>query len=710
MKIPFTDIFVVLLSAGSITTFSTMLYQDLRGSGGPGSQQVIGKVGFKSNVAQRRFKNEVVWRDIQQESPIYKLDYVRTDDDSEAVIRLNNGTVLELGASSMVLLDISEKSVDIDFAYGSLSAKGDNKLKIKSADKTVSTDQGDLKLSKSGDENLNLSVKGGNATVNVDGTERQVGNNELLNIDNNQIQIKQIAVRPLSPPDRNRSIRRQRFGNVNFSWEVNAKLQSRRNRTALLEISDNAQFKAIRMRRITNRNQIGLRLNSGIYYWRVSILNRQQKREYSEIFSFSLLYDAPISLLSPAPKGIIRYLDKLPLVNFSWSESSYSNNYTLQISKDPAFQKELRNVASYVSTIAVSNLSEGQYFWRVATNPNIPNEKVKYSPVSQFQIQKLKELSPPGLVNPGDKREINRLLFSKGGVTFNWLKNIEITESLFQISRDSQFNEIIFEQKLPYNFINLKQSLAQGTYYWRVRGSTQQKRTSPFSIARSFRVVNQEKLLTLKPANQESFDYFAAKDHGISFIWKRPESLGQFVFAISRSATMDNPLQEKKVISYNTNISNLEAGNYYWQVKMVDADNQTILRSDVLPFSISPPLDSPRAVFPGNNAVVDMSSRDSLTLDWEGPAQANQYLIELYQTSGNRRKILSKRQKESVLFFRNLKELDEGNFRWSIQALQVKAGKTLRSSRKATFPFRITLKDKPQAPKITSPKLQFIVE
>lgn len=710
MKSLLTDLLVVGLSIGSIATFSILLYQDIRGSGDGQGQTAIGKIQFKSNIAQRRFRNAVVWRDIQKDSVIYKLDYIRTDDDSEAMIRLDNGTELQLGESSMILLDIKEKNVELNFVTGSLSARTTGKegskgsLKIKSADKTVSVEKGNLKLAKQGDEKLDVTIKEGNASVNVNGKQRTLGKDQKLAISKEGVNIQKIKIKLISPQDNYREISSRKKIPIEFRWTISDAKNSR------FELSDQQNFATLLARRNTTQKKTTLILDPGIYFWRVSIVNKENKWEYSETNRVSILYDGPIRTLGPVDKSTISYYDKLPFVNFSWSESSYSNNYTLQIAGNPQLNPPLREIASFVASISVNDLQAGKYFWRVRVNPSSRGGKEKFSPVSSFQIRKLQNLEAPRLVSPKKDRSINRVLFRKGGVSFSWLQSVEIQNSEFILAADPKFQRIIQQRKTPYNFVNINTSLTSGRYYWRVQGSTNQGRKSQFSEIRSIQVVNQDSLELLNPKINATLDYFFVKDKGISFIWKRPETIGEFLLSIARDRDMKNTVLSKKIISYNSNISELEAGTYFWQVRMTGKDNQEIMHSKIHSFRITPPLDNPKILYPENNGIVDMSDRNSLVLDWSEVKGSNEFIISLYQQSAlGRKKILTRRQKNSRIIFTELSKLDVGNFYWTLKAVRRDAkGNIIQASREKRYNFKITLQKRDEKPEIISPTIQFI--
>src|SRR3990172_5476170 len=75
-----------------ILLFSLFFYLDFAGRSAVGEERIVGSITFKKHLAQRKYSSQVVWEDIEWKSPVYNNDSLRTAEQSEAVIRLADGT------------------------------------------------------------------------------------------------------------------------------------------------------------------------------------------------------------------------------------------------------------------------------------------------------------------------------------------------------------------------------------------------------------------------------------------------------------------------------------------------------------------------------------------------------------------------------------------------------------------------------------------
>src|SRR5271157_5574126 len=119
------DLFAVGISALVIMTCSALLYAELTRRVESSGAKQIGTIVFKREVAQRKYASQVIWEDLEQNTPVYNNDTVRTAEMSEARINLN-GTYVNLDENSLILLSLTKEGININFSHGSISAnRGD---------------------------------------------------------------------------------------------------------------------------------------------------------------------------------------------------------------------------------------------------------------------------------------------------------------------------------------------------------------------------------------------------------------------------------------------------------------------------------------------------------------------------------------------------------------------------------------------------------
>src|SRR4030042_5925125 len=158
MRLSKSDIIAASAGVTILAVLGYLLYGDLTRKGAGATTEQIGTIATKRNLAERKFSSQVVWNEVFKNSTLYNYDTVRTADQSEAVIRLNDGTVITINENSMILLALSESEVDIKFIQGTINAKqggGDDasarKVTIQSGESKISLNNTDVSPTQSKD-------------------------------------------------------------------------------------------------------------------------------------------------------------------------------------------------------------------------------------------------------------------------------------------------------------------------------------------------------------------------------------------------------------------------------------------------------------------------------------------------------------------------------------------------------------------------------
>jgi hypothetical protein len=163
-------------------------------------------------------------------------------------------------------------------------------------------------------------------------------------------------------------------------------------------------------------------------------------------------------------------------VTFKWTETNIAKSYRLQVASDVQFknivldQDKIKDVE-----LSTSQLSLGQYFWRVATviEKNEQADQGPFSPAQAFSI-----LAPQGM-NPVNDTGENTMNFSwpaEPGQSF-----------LVQIAQDSDFKKIYFSKDLNVANVNIPRP-DTGIYYIRVRATDADRFIGNFSPAQKFEI------------------------------------------------------------------------------------------------------------------------------------------------------------------------------------------------------------------------------
>ncbi|PKL19031.1 MAG: iron dicitrate transport regulator FecR, partial [Spirochaetae bacterium HGW-Spirochaetae-5] len=103
-------LFSILLTA----VCSYFLYRELTARIERTGGEAIGTITFKKRSASRRYTDNVIWEEIEQESKIFNYDAIRTMEYSSAVIALNDGTKIELDQNTLLVVVLSDKGLNIN--------------------------------------------------------------------------------------------------------------------------------------------------------------------------------------------------------------------------------------------------------------------------------------------------------------------------------------------------------------------------------------------------------------------------------------------------------------------------------------------------------------------------------------------------------------------------------------------------------------------
>ena len=136
----------------------------------------IGVLTHKKRMAERRFAEEVMWENIDRNSKVYNCDYLRTTEDSDAVVHLKDNSNIEIGENTLILVCYSDQGVQINLDRGSVAARrtaGSRELNITSGKASIKMKKGVVSVNTS-KEGVSLSVSAGKADLTVDGRKDQV--------------------------------------------------------------------------------------------------------------------------------------------------------------------------------------------------------------------------------------------------------------------------------------------------------------------------------------------------------------------------------------------------------------------------------------------------------------------------------------------------------------------------------------------------------
>jgi len=679
------DILLTTLLVSVFLYAGREFYRDLNSQITNEGGEVIGEITYIENGAQRKFAGRALWGELETSTSVYNYDSLRTIDNSQARIKLIDGTEITLASNTYIVLDWGEKAQNIQFLGGNISAKGsssDSKLQIKSEDTVIALNQASITMDKKEGEGINLSVDTGSIGVTVDGKTTNVKENFRANI-TGTIKVEQEAVKLLLPVNNRLAVTTSAAIPVTFSWEKILPLTETR-----LEIGEYKDFFRFTEHKLNNR-ETSIELNTlpGTYYWRISGKFSDGTAYHSPPNRVVIIRDNAPSLQVPQNEERFEYRNTAPDITFSWTASSLANSSRLQIASDQAFTNVLTNKSGEDNFQTLSGMKEGTYFWRVIPEYTAADLIAYSAPeVRRFSVVKNETLDPPQLLLPSADEKINPLK-TKDGLRFSWKSNREIGSYHILISPDSGMKNLVTDQWVSRNSYLLEKLPPPGNYYWQVEGLDRENKSVPPSETRMFTMMESILSVTpLKPAPdslgiEDSFD-------NIPFSWDSTLE-GPYKIEVFRSGPGALPLTSQITKSTAVDLVLPGEGEYFWQITVLDKEGNTLLLSDQVPFHMVHRLQPPPINEPKEGQRISLVGNNPLVLNWQPVPGASYYTAKLIPDNTTYQTLTEEGTPGTTWNITEKNDLRPGAYTFQLQAHKELKGGVINSSRKSERSFNL---------------------
>jgi hypothetical protein len=683
MRLLSKDFIVPSIACVVLSSAAFGLYHDFSYRG-KGSTKEVGTVTFKKKKAERKFTDTADWETVEQNSPVYDSDSIRTTEGASAVLHLTDGSEIDLDENTLVVLKVSAGAASVDFLGGAIYAKkGDNSsaLNIHSGKTSVDVASGSMSVAGTGEKNLSVNVSTGSSKVALDGKVVNVKGSQSVQVSDSGADLKPQEIVLTSPgPSAYFPTPRGTYAAVLFKWKsiVPAKIQ----------IAHDRSFKKIIVSE-SKEDQYNATLVKGDYYWRIAA----DKGSFSETRKISVLEDSLVLTLSPKAGEIFPYRAQKPQILFKWSTASMASSYEIEVSKEKSFATQDVKVSSRVTSIVIDTLEEGKYFWRVrAVYPSGLSPPYAVSP-DFFSVSKSQKIAPPELVFPPDGTKKSITAVSEGKVILNWKTNPEAQKYHVEISQDSEFAKSEISEFAAQGRFVVKNLKEEGNYYWRIRSVSADGSESDPSVHRS---ISLRKLFSVENLSAES-------DNNGSWIfrWKDLNESAKYRVELSPSKNFEPVQQSVESGSTRVSLKDLPAGRLFWRVISADSGGEEISRSSAAELVISESITAPVPVSPVNNQEIDVSKKAKIEFAWKEVPEATEYQFEIIRyTYGSEKSVYTSTSKKGKFDFSQFSVLSTGTFYWQVSALKRKGGFVAAKSVPAKGYFMI-----PAGPEILAPKV-----
>ena len=627
----------------------------------------LGSVEFRKRSATRRAGSDMNWERLQNFSPVFGGDIIRTADFSEAVVHFEDGSSLDLFENSMLKLNFSETEGVLDFIEGQITFTGGSGRSVKAGSRTVTfSEDSRVSFSRDGDD-ISIAVGNGTATVTgEDGKEDILKESQELRL-NAVSGVYTIVTYPvilLAPEPNQRFISlEEKPALLTFSWETTD--PGAVNGAVSMEFSRTADFSEPEVIPASGDSSSLVR-ESGTWYWRL----RDEKGNISSVRRFSLTEEKISELILPPEGDEYRYRKVPPSIIFSWTAMENASAYLFEVSAEPEFRKPIIRSRTILTSLTVNALDEGAWYWRVV--PILPQRIVGKEPepeVRRIRIIRKDEMFPLVLSYPVENSLYQLQALKDKGIAFSWQPNPEAVSYEISVAGNSGMNspEIVIRTEQPwiyFNDTNAPSLRHEGIYYWSVRWTDDEGNLSPASSARKIQGLDGSAAVRLSYPP----DRYSIADSLVSntrFSWKSNVP-GKTLFQVASDTEFNEIVYQEDIRTGTILGKDWGLGDWYWRIRTFNADGTVFLETQPRTFSVVPPLPGPDMSEPVPGQLCIFREGDLQDIRWSKVPGADHYSVRMV-SSGTGQTVYEQALISSEGISIPFDSFDDGNYTVKIQ-------------------------------------------
>ena len=659
------------------------------------NEEPIAKITFKYKTAQRKFLDRVIWDRLQQNSPVYNGDTIHTAELSEATIWFDDGTILDLAENTMAqVFRHSDGTLGTDLASGNATVDSSAEsagLTLTTANVNVEVKAGTvLSASKAEEgESINLSVQKGQANL-ADGTAITTENAVMLstsgdgsmtaNGEGAQIVRSGIMVKE---PQANQKFLYYSTDKtpVAFEWESFGD-ESKTKNVKITLASDRNFSRGVQEVNASGLNRFIMNLEKGSYYWKVEAgeegkdLTESSTKQTGRI---QVIQSLTPNQLVPAENYSYLYRKKTPSMRFIWTESDSATAYNFAISKSPDMSNPVLQQRTSASSIIISTLEEGNYWWQV-TPFYVVNRTGLANPseIKSFKIEKRGELTRPEPLLPANGDFLDK---SSGRINISWKPEPEAVQYKVTVSQNSNMISPVVMRTTSENFITLTKAetaqLRDAEYFWTVSQIDEEGNESEKSEVQSFFALsgNIVQRTVFPPDNYTIWNPLVTDTR---FTWKTNLTFAQSI-EFSRNKEFTDIAFEAKTSNAAYSGVTLDEGTYWWRLK---AENGSFYRtSPAKKITIVPELDAAIQLDPNPQKRAVVRPNQPYEFKWQNVEGAEYYRLTLYK-AGKDTPLFDQNFISEDAYAVNMDDFEEGAYSWEVRAYTYETESSSRRSGK----------------------------
>ena len=474
------DFFIVVLCLSVTGYFSYLFWKDLNSSTTRTDKDTIAVIEFKQRIAQRKFSDRVVWERLQNKSPLYNGDTLRTASQSEAIVTFNNNAAIDIHENTMIQIFYSEQDgvkisvgggdIEIDTSTVEISDTGEVKPAIviqTSSGSTVNVAAGSKIVAAANEDTgiSNFSLKEGNAEI-------ATGNNSPVALEmgetakieqNGEVSKGSFTVTSISKNLRILNFEEESVP-VQIEWKATEELKEK---PVIIETSLTKDFSIIENTYVVeNENNFTLPATDGTIYWRASVETDEDKAPEPVEGKIRVDNVEPVITAAPVDGTTFGYRKELPKVSFVWNGNTFVTDYKLEVSDTPDFASKIVDAELMQTSASFDGFEEGTYYWRVTPFYTINNTGwAEPSKVQSFTVVKNPAVTAPALSVPSNNATLTYQA-KDFNVTFLWKSDVKNADYKILVASDQDFNSVVYENTVKEKrlFNNFSDLFTYGTY------------------------------------------------------------------------------------------------------------------------------------------------------------------------------------------------------------------------------------------------------
>lgn len=653
------DFLVILILMGIAGTAATLLWRGYR-EGARGTGAPVGHIEAVSRTTERKMARSARWFRADEASDVYNHDTLRTGPRSSLSVMLDDGTRLEIGPDSLLVIDRSF-GTDLSLAAGTVRV-------------TSGGGRGDVRLR----------TTEGQAVLTVGSmlVEEKVGRSRVV--------LEEGRAR-FEPAESDTANAVQRGAGRELPMEDGM------GPTTTIPA---ATLPATNSDEAPQPPSSPVELEAGQLFDSESGDLRPLSSEDEDLFAPPVLAAALETprLLSPIDTRLARSVLPAP-VSLEWTRVAAARGYAVRILDAGNGSLVTERIVSQPSLL-VELPSIGAYRWEVAALPVSANVKsgengtseLRYTDPAGFTLELLAAKAPvlhvvtraPGALLAG----VPLLRWDRPHAVRSW--------ELELLDLDNPDSPPV-AQVLTRSFLMASPAMVGGRWRITLRSILPDATRSPPSTldvdipAWSTLVVRAPSLGAL------------VEDHAV-FSWEDPNEGRRYRFELAASEDFLSPLLSRDLEgrSIELPLNAYEPGRLYWRALLLDAGNAVLAASPVSPIVKAARLASPRLREPALDTVFDPVSISSLSFSWDPVPEAHYYELRIFRRRGDRDSLVrSVRIDEPRWRLLDFSGFSFDRFHWQVSAIRRMDTDELAQSSSEWSWFRFEQTETLAVPKIT---------